>query len=494
LSTREGVQLLLPPAANNELLYGNPLTMDPKLPATAQQPSEAARAQIRVLKQRLNVTVDMAGANVPQSQRVGDAMQEHVKPKLNDVPANVPRNPDGTVKHGRTPDGKWKVDNLPPAKANNLVKVVPDPGGKGGPPTSKIASHPSLDNTSESDRLVLSQIKAGAQARGVKNPVMITAETGEKGMISQAKVYGITARKPASRTSGSPPPVAPKPPPAPPAAPPKTVPAKGGASTPATAVKTLPAKGGAPTPATAVKTAPARGGASTRAPAVKTAPLRVPTVKTVPTAPGVANAPLPRPGGLAFAARIATGVRIAGGFILMAAVQVLATWLKNRLDGMYIKSEINRLEPKIQAEISRRIEEVAEVQIRADRAYANVTVVVMQVFAGGISQGLPQVWFAGLDIIGRAVNTVGQTAAPPFGWTGPWIQRTDHTFSFEVKVFSDEEMKELDDLTSEFHRLNIMLYSDTFDDDLRAQLQEFRKAIIEKFGPKVLGLDIAPRV
>lgn len=169
LQRADGHELLLVPAANNELLYGNPLTMH-RSDATRnksvveQQPSPATRAKIELTKVRLGITVDMSAEALPSSTRVGYNMQDHVKrPKNLAVPA-------------------------------------------------------SLNNISESDSLVLSQIMSSAQARRVDKPVMMTAETGRKGMIAQAHLYRVNVvtpppTPPANGGGGSEPPAGPSSPP-----------------------------------------------------------------------------------------------------------------------------------------------------------------------------------------------------------------------------------------------------------------------------------------
>jgi hypothetical protein len=154
LHRADGHELLLVPKANDELLYGNPLTMDGR-PVTEQQPYPARRVQIELTKARLGITVDMRAAELPSKTRVGYAMQDHVKrPKNMAVPA-------------------------------------------------------SLSAISESDSLVLSQIKGSAQVRGVARPVMMTAETGGKGMISQAHIYNVTVVKPPPSPNSPTPPTPP---------------------------------------------------------------------------------------------------------------------------------------------------------------------------------------------------------------------------------------------------------------------------------------------
>jgi hypothetical protein len=422
---RAGHQLLIAPAARNELLYGNPLTMDRLKPIAAQQPSPASRAQIELLMKRLDVTVDTAGANVPRSERIASAMQEHIKPKLDDPKLN----PDRTPKLTKAQAEEKLVQVVEYDTRGNVVSRKP-----------KLESHPSLDSTSESDRLVLSQIKAGAQARGVKNPRMFTAETGQKGMVGQAKVYGITPMQRAPAKPGPPPPVAPEPPPAPPAAPAKVTPERGG------------------------------------------------TPKPSATSEPVAAEPVGS--GALFRTRITAGVRIAAGTIVLAAIQLLGTWLKSRLDGMHIKYEIERMEPAIHNEIAKRAEEVAHVQVNGDKAYANVTISVLRIFGGGISLGLPQVSFAELAITSREVNVVGGTPPPPMNWTGPWLQRTEHTYSFEVKVFSDAELEDLGKLVEQYLALSDKLRRNAGSVELKQQRDVVRNIITERFGPKVWALQL----
>lgn len=138
----QGHELLLTPQSNQELLFGNPLTMRPDRSVSAQQPSPHTRVVIQQTISRLGITVDMEAGKLPMATRVGYAMQDHVR---------RPRN---------------------------------------------VAVPPSLNNISQSDSLVLSQVKAGAEVRGVRDPVIFTAETGRRGMISQAGVYGVKAITP----------------------------------------------------------------------------------------------------------------------------------------------------------------------------------------------------------------------------------------------------------------------------------------------------------
>jgi hypothetical protein len=60
------------------------------------------------------------------------------------------------------------------------------------------------DRVTESDSLVLSQVKAGAVVRGIKKPVIFTADKG-MGMAYNAGTLGIRARKPTPKTPPVPP-------------------------------------------------------------------------------------------------------------------------------------------------------------------------------------------------------------------------------------------------------------------------------------------------
>jgi len=108
-----GHALLMVPAANNELLNGNPLKMKRNKPVWEQAPTPANKVRMQNGMRRLGIALDRAGFNLPQSTRVKYIMQDHVP-----------------LKKGQT---------------------VPS----------------SVKNISESDNLVLAQIKASAEARGV---------------------------------------------------------------------------------------------------------------------------------------------------------------------------------------------------------------------------------------------------------------------------------------------------------------------------------------
>jgi len=60
-----------------------------------------------------------------------------------------------------------------------------------------------VDNVSISDRVVLGQVKAGAQARGIAHPQMITDERGMKGMMGQSKKWSIESIPAAKTPPGS---------------------------------------------------------------------------------------------------------------------------------------------------------------------------------------------------------------------------------------------------------------------------------------------------
>ncbi len=73
------------------------------------------------------------------------------------------------------------------------------------PPNTKVTDLYKVgkDNVSLSDRRVLTQVKLSATARGISAPEMITAETGNKAMISQAAKFGVKAVPAATPMPGS---------------------------------------------------------------------------------------------------------------------------------------------------------------------------------------------------------------------------------------------------------------------------------------------------
>jgi hypothetical protein len=198
-------------------------------------------------------------------------------------------------------------------------------------------------------------------------------------------------------------------------------------------------------------------------------------VTTTPTAAG----------GTAFGVRLARGVRIVGGQILLFALQVLGTWLKGHVDELHIRHKIEQYEPIIMAEIQKRADEVAHIQVNGGKAFGNVTIFIRQVFVGGVSLGLPMVGLVNIDILGREVNVVSSSPPPPPLWTASWFQTTKATYSFEVKVFTDEELKELDSLSERYLEYRRMLLMNPGSIDLQEQTRITRETIVEKFGTKV---------
>jgi hypothetical protein len=149
----EGYELLLVPAANNELLDGNPLTMDVERPVWEPGPTESTRAALEALKLRLGITVDMSAGAIPMKTRSMYAMQGH-----------------------------RKADAI-----DRKILIAGKP--------KRLGYAKTLGNLSESDNLVVGQVVASAQARKVANPIMVTAETGEKGMLRWAHLFKVTAIK-----------------------------------------------------------------------------------------------------------------------------------------------------------------------------------------------------------------------------------------------------------------------------------------------------------
>jgi hypothetical protein len=80
-----------------------------------------------------------------------------------------------------------------------------DPHASKLPPNTRLADlyGTGSDNVSLSDRRVLNQIKASARAWGIAAPEMITTETGNKAMLSQASKWGIKAVPAAKPAPGS---------------------------------------------------------------------------------------------------------------------------------------------------------------------------------------------------------------------------------------------------------------------------------------------------
>lgn len=137
----EGHKLLIVPAVRHEALYGNPLKKD------APMVSPDSRAAIEQAMRIFGIEVDWSSASLPMNTRVGVTMQEH----------------NATRKSGY--------------------------------------AGPALRMISEADSLVLAQVKASAQVRGITNPTLLTTETGSKGMLSQAERYGVKPRVRVSQPS-----------------------------------------------------------------------------------------------------------------------------------------------------------------------------------------------------------------------------------------------------------------------------------------------------
>ena len=194
--------------------------------------------------------------------------------------------------------------------------------------------------------------------------------------------------------------------------------------------------------------------------------------------------------GATFGARLARGARVVGGNVLLFAVQAFGTWLKGRFDELHIKYKIEQLQPTIMAEIKKRTDEIAQLQVNGSKAYGNVTIGILQIFAGGISQGQPDVSLYNIAITAREVKDRKASAPPPIGYTGFWYQKTEQTFSFEVKVFTDEELKELDSLSERYLADSRNLRMNPGSVELKEQRRITRNAIVEKFGRKVWLLEL----
>ena len=67
----QGRTLLIVPAVRNEILYGNPLTMNRNVPVSAQAPQAASRALAEKVMKQLNVQVDMEAAKLGHGRKIG---------------------------------------------------------------------------------------------------------------------------------------------------------------------------------------------------------------------------------------------------------------------------------------------------------------------------------------------------------------------------------------------------------------------------------------
>jgi hypothetical protein len=179
-----------------------------------------------------------------------------------------------------------------------------------------------------------------------------------------------------------------------------------------------------------------------------------------------------------------------GGTVVSILLTMLATWLRARLDEFVIRGEIRLLEPDIKKEVEKRSEEVAHLQVNGGKAYANVTIGIIQMYGGGVSQGPPKVSLGPITITGREVNITGKTPDPPPMWTLPWMQVTEHTYSFELKVFSDEELGVLASLSDLYQVYSRNLRADPTSEHLKQQAKILRDKIVEQFGPKVWVLQV----
>jgi hypothetical protein len=151
----QGHELLIVPAVRHELFQGNPLTASPKRPQWQQVPRAADQIEVARVANRLGIKADLSTNVTTMQSRVRRTWQDH-----------LPRHADDR-------------------SVSRFVDVI-----------------------SQSDSQVLAQVKISAEARGVSNPVIFTAEEGGKAMVTQAHLYGVT-----SMTRKTPkPPSAPKPP------------------------------------------------------------------------------------------------------------------------------------------------------------------------------------------------------------------------------------------------------------------------------------------
>ena len=156
---REGRELLITPKTWDELRNGNVLTQDPQIPQDSQIPNDSARNRVQGLKDRLKFDVDMEGKKLGKYKyKYTDPSEAHLKP-----------------------EDRKRIDIGQMRRIDDNLRL--------------------LDNVSESDSLVLSEVKAGAEVRGIKKPVIFTAD---RGMTVNARTLGIRPRNPTPRTQAPP--------------------------------------------------------------------------------------------------------------------------------------------------------------------------------------------------------------------------------------------------------------------------------------------------
>ncbi len=139
-----GRQLLVVPKVRDEILNGNVLTENPEKACWMQRPYPQKAALTERAMQKIGVTLDLTGPKGPSAERLA----------------------------------YFETDV-----------------GKGVPVT-------------DSDRLVLSQVKASAKARGISMPQMITDEKASHAMSAQARkwgIYSVPTAKPAAGAIPEPP-------------------------------------------------------------------------------------------------------------------------------------------------------------------------------------------------------------------------------------------------------------------------------------------------
>jgi hypothetical protein len=133
---KAGRQLLVTQRVEDELLYGNPLTMKKNKPFVQQIPSPEFKSRFKMGMSKIGVEVDIRSNAIP-------------------------------------------IEKLFKYRA---IKSA---------------------NVAESDRRVLSEIKASAESRGILKPQMITAEKAAKAMTAHASAWGIESVAAATPKAGA---------------------------------------------------------------------------------------------------------------------------------------------------------------------------------------------------------------------------------------------------------------------------------------------------
>ena len=180
--------------------------------------------------------------------------------------------------------------------------------------------------------------------------------------------------------------------------------------------------------------------------------------------------------------RIAMTVRSVGGGLVMIGVGILAAILRAKVDQRWIEKGLKELEPEIMAALGKRVPLVADVMAKGKKAYANVTIEIIQrkEAAAGIDfiDSMPLVKLAFVDVTAENSNAQGVVRVDSgFGYTKT-IRPV--MFSFEVSV-APETVKVWKEFADEWEWYENQL-NKAPSTALRQQQETFHKEIVLVFG------------